>query len=424
MEPHQEIYNYLSPFLTGLLLSTGIGLIIGLEREFNKFQQNSTAGIRTFPIVSILGFLLASLPADYGKWSVVVALPALILLLGLDHFNKTPSKPGHTTHLALVSTFVLGVMVALHLYKEALASAVIIVTLLALKETFTSTLKRITHTELLSIIKFFILALLILPFLPSRDFGPGNILNAYTIGWVVVIVSLLNFAGYFLVKFIGTGKGIFLTALLGGLISSTAVAWSFAPKGKENPGLAGSYASGIVISSSIMFPRLALLAFIFNPALLTYLWLPFSLMFGTAIFFSWRLWRKKKKPETEQEIKIGNPLNILSALSFGALFVGILLTVYYAGIYLGDKGLYLSAIISGLADTDAITISMTELGGQSISAATAAMVVVTATLSNTLVKMGISIWKGGREVGRKVGTAFGSVLLVGILYVLINQILN
>ena len=150
MEPHQEIYNYLSPFLTGLLLSTGIGLIIGLEREFNKFQQNSTAGIRTFPIVSILGFLLASLPADYGKWSVVVALPALILLLGLDHFNKTPSKPGHTTHLALVSTFVLGVMVALHLYKEALASAVIIVTLLALKETFTSTLKRITHTELLS----------------------------------------------------------------------------------------------------------------------------------------------------------------------------------------------------------------------------------------------------------------------------------
>ena len=93
-------------------------------------------------------------------------------------------------------------------------------------------------------------------------------------------------------------------------------------------------------------------------------------------------------------------------------------------MYLGDKGLYLSAIISGLADTDAITISMAELGSQSISVATAAMVVVTATLSNTLVKMGISIWKGGREVGRKVGAAFGSVLLVGILYVLINQTLN
>ena len=73
MEPPQEIYKYFSPFLIGLLISTGIGLIIGLEREYNKLQGGSISGIRTFPIVCIAGFLLANLSSEFSNWVVIVS---------------------------------------------------------------------------------------------------------------------------------------------------------------------------------------------------------------------------------------------------------------------------------------------------------------------------------------------------------------
>ncbi len=423
MEPHQEIFNYLSPFLVGLLLSTGIGLILGLEREYNKDTSSSIAGIRTFPIVAILGYLLASLSDNYGVWIIIAAIPALFVFLAFDHFqNTTKTTIGHTTHFALITTFVMGIMVANHLYKESLGTAVIVVTLLALKGKFSTTLNRITEEELFSIIKFFILALLVLPFLPNKDFGPNNILNAYDIGWIVVIVSLINFLGYFSIKFIGSGKGILLTAILGGLISSTAVTWTFASQSKENPSLSNVYASGVIVASSIMFPRLALMAFIFNPDIIYSLWVPFTLMFITSLFFSWWMVRNKTDKKKTHDIKIGNPLNILSALTFGAIFIVILVTVYFARIYLGDKGLYLSAIVSGLADTDAITISMSKLANEIITLKTAALVIVTATLSNSIIKLIISLWKGSKELSKKVSLAYVAVLLVGGLYILINQL--
>src|SRR5690606_23640332 len=114
----------------------------------------------------------------------------------------------------------------------------------------------ITMDELFAFVKFSIIALLILPFLPDIDLGPKKLLNPFEIGTIVVIVSFLNFIGYFFAKFVGSRKGILLTSILGGLISSTAVAWNYAARSKENPELSRDYAAGIVIASSIMFPRL------------------------------------------------------------------------------------------------------------------------------------------------------------------------
>jgi uncharacterized membrane protein (DUF4010 family) len=127
------------------------------------------------------------------------------------------------------------------------------------------TLKMVTEQELFATIKFFILSLLILPFLPDQKFGPEGIINLRDIGWVVVIVSVISFIGYFLTKFIGTRKGIIATAILGGLISSTSVAWTFSARSKENPALANTYASGILIASAIMFPRLGHRFLYFQP---------------------------------------------------------------------------------------------------------------------------------------------------------------
>ncbi len=422
MESQQEIYKYLSPFIIGLLISTGIGLIIGLEREYNKLKGGVISGIRTFPIVCIAGFLLANLSADYSIFIIVASVPAFLIYLAFDHLNKEGNHVvGHTTHIALFVTFLLGMMIFKQLYKEGLAVAVVVVTLLSLKDKFKTTLKNITEQELFATIKFFILSLLILPFLPNQKFGPNGIFNIYEIGWVVVIISILNFIGYFLTKYFGSKKGIISTALLGGLISSTAVAWSFSSRSKENPELAGTYVSGILMSSAIMFPRLAIVSYIINPVILETLWLPFLLMFLTAASYSWWLMRSQNGIKTDEApIKVGNPLDILSALYFAVIYVVILGSVYYSNIYLGNRGLYLSAIVSGFADTDAITISVSNLAKEVDLASVSARIIVAAILSNSLVKLGIGIFKGSPQIKMKLSVGFGAVIIVGLSYILIT----
>lgn len=418
-----SVFKIFSPFLIGVLISAGIGLIIGLEREYNKLDGKVISGIRTFPLVCIFGFLIAELSTFYSWIIIAVTLPAFLLFLGIDHLRSNGnSVMGHTTHMSLMIVFVLGIMVSLQYYKESLAVAVFVLSLLALKHKFQSILTKISQDELYATVKFFVLSLLILPFLPNETFGPGEILNFYEIGWVVVVISIINFVGYFLMKFIGSKKGILATGILGGLISSTAVAWNFARQSKENKTLSHSYSAGILIASSIMFPRLAIIATIFNPQILSELWLPFSLMFISTSFYAVYLNQKLKTVKSDsKEISLGNPLDILSALYFTILFLAILLAAYFSNLYLGDRGLYLSSIVSGLADTDAITITSAKLSVSSeISYALAVNVILAAVLSNSLVKFLIGFFRGSNSMRKELMIGFGLPFLIGAIYILIK----
>ena len=261
---------------------------------------------------------------------------------------------------------------------------------------------------------------MILPFLPNKTYGADNLLNPFEIGSIIVIVSFLNFIGYFLVKFVGSKKGIILTAILGGLISSTAVAWNYASRSKESPELSKKYSAGIIVASAIMFPRLALLAYIFNSAILKYLALPFGLLTLVCIIATLILMRKDdNKPDTN--IKLGNPLNMLNAIGFGVVYVVILYAVFYSEKIMGESGLYYSALIAGLADTDAITISMVKFSLDGEKLKLASSVIIAATLSNMFVKLSIVVFKGSKTSGKLVALAFGSVILLGIIYILIPK---
>ncbi|WP_339840853.1 MgtC/SapB family protein [uncultured Maribacter sp.] len=419
----EGINEFMDSYILGVLVSMGIGLIIGLEREYDKLKDQGFAGIRTFPIVAILGFTLENLTDKFSVWLLIVSLAAFILFLAFNHIYQKQEEysKGLTTNLALIATFVLGVMVSAEYYRDAVATAVIIVTLLSLKTRFRTVISNITSEELFAFIKFSIISLLILPFLPNKVYGPNELLNPFEIGSIVVIVSFLNFIGYFLVKYVGSKKGIMLTAILGGLISSTAVTWSYASRSEESPELSKKYAAGIIIASAIMFPRLALLVYIFNSALLAYLALPFCLLTIICIVVSLVLiQRDTKKPDTN--IKLGNPLNILNAISFGAVYVVILFAVFYSNKFFGESGLYYSALISGLADTDAITISMAKFSLDSEKLEVASLVIIAAILSNMLVKLGVSVFKGSKTTGKLVGYSFGSIILVGVIYILTNNV--
>lgn len=420
MQTESYLLDLLGPYMLGMLISLAIGLILGLEREYDKIKETiGTAGIRTFPIATILGYMLGTLSEVYHFSFLVTGTGAFILFLGLGQVvHRKEVVFGLTTNLALIATFLLGIMVSGGLYRDSVATAVIIVTLLSLKGTFRSIIQNITLSELFAFIKFAILTLLILPFLPDRDYGAGGLLNPFEIGLIVVIVSFIDFFGYFLVKFVGSRKGILLTAILGGLISSTAVAWDYGARSKERKTWSRAYAAGIIIASAIMFPRLILLAGIFNPAIVSPLILPMTLL--TLICIVPAVFIMRNGPEeADTQIELGNPLNLVNALSFTLIYIFILYAVYYGNEFFGESGLFYSSLIAGLADTTAITISMAKFALIGENLQLSALVIIAATLSNTVVKLGIVFSRGSEVARRLVLYVFGAVIITGTLYILV-----
>jgi uncharacterized membrane protein (DUF4010 family) len=412
----------ITPYLLSLLVATGIGLIIGLEREFRKIpEKDHLAGIRTFPLVSILGCTTTYIALSISPWVLVGASFAFILFVSTTFYVRaSPGHSGITTEISLIITFALGAMSSLQLTKEALAAAVITTTLLSLKGQFHTFISKITEDELFAFIKFIVLAMLLFPFLPDTHYGPDGIVNPQEIGLIVVIVSSLSFVGYLLVKFSGTQKGILLTAFFGGLFSSTAVTWVFSSR-SHTPGSphADLYAAGITLASSIMFLRVALVTLIFNKTLFLAVLGPCIVMSVTGFGFAFFLARNTKKIEATSEVELGNPVNILNAFGFGLLYVCISFLVLYANEYMGNKGLVLSGLISGLADVDAITISMSKFAGVAEKITVSALVIIVAAISNTLIKIIISSVKGSRELKRKVSLSLGVTILTGALYILV-----
>ena len=171
MDTKQYLSEIMGSYMLGILISIGIGIIIGLEREYNKLKQETGfSGIRTFPMVTILGFVIGSLGEFYTIWLSIASLVVFILFLGISQFSKSEKSDTNdlTTNLALITTFVLGLMVSEEMYREAVATSVIITTLLSLKTRFTIVISNITADELSAFIKFTFIALLILWHCPRQ----------------------------------------------------------------------------------------------------------------------------------------------------------------------------------------------------------------------------------------------------------------
>lgn len=389
-----------------------------MEREFKATQEKDEfAGIRTHPLVAILGFITVVLSKSMTNDLLIAMFPAMVLLVGITYYVR--SMKGHlglSSEIGLLIAFSLGCLSGLDMIREALAAAVITTTLLSLKGEFKAIITRLSQDEIYAFIKFIILSMLVLPFLPDQDYGPGGILNPANIGRVVVIISTLNFISYFLIKFRGSQKGILMTSILGGLSSSTAITWVFSSRGEDaDQRHIRAYSAGIILASSIMFLRVTVVTAIFNTALFQAILAPCLLMAITGIAGAWLTLRKQKETETsDTEIKLGNPVNILNAMIFGLVYIAISLLVYYANQGLGDKGLYLSGAVSGLADVDAITISIARMELSPLSIPLT--VIILAMLSNSLVKWIIVLVKGSPGMRKQVSYSIAAMLAVGVLY--------
>ncbi|MBI4812967.1 MAG: MgtC/SapB family protein, partial [Methanobacterium sp.] len=354
------------------LIALAIGALIGIERE-RKQEGAEFTGIRTFILIAIMGTISAYI-SQFFPYFWIVAFAGLVVLVVLSYLVTTRKNGdvGITTEVAAFLTFALGLVCFTDEgMLVAPIFAIIITTLLAVKPHLHKFAHRISEKELINTLKFLIIAFVILPLLPDEVMGPLAVFNPFQIWLMVVFISAISFTGYILMKFIGPERGLGVTGIVGGLVSSTAVATSMAARVKESGLLMKAAVFATVVASSMMFFRMLFEVSVINPSLLPQLSAPMLVMGVLGIILGVIIWKRTEVRQMDADLKLDNPFSLKPALIFGALFLGILFLSKIANIYLGSGGVYLASIISGVADVDAITISMALLAPETIPPTTA-----------------------------------------------------
>lgn len=402
----------------GLALS--IGLLLGLERGWHsrtEAEGDRIAGIRTFALTGLLGGVSGWLAAFTTPLLPGLTLLALGGLLAVGYWvgSKEDDDLGLTTEIALLLTFVLGVASVLGDIAPTAAIAVIAAILLSMKPRLHRWLGQIDGLELDALLKLALISVVVLPLLPDRGYGPGEVLNPYQLWWAVVIVAALSFVGYLAIRIAGARLGILATGLFGGLASSTSTTLALARLVKAQGAPAALAAAGIVLAGSVTFLRIIALAAVFETSLVPPLALTMAAMAatglaGATVIF---LFAKVQKSTQDELSGIANPLELGTALAFGVVLAVVLVAVHYLGAWLGTGGVYAAAALSGMTDVDALTISVARLVGQDLSAAHGAMAIFIAASVNTVVKAGIALVAGGSRLGYRVIAVYVAVILVG-----------
>ncbi|MEI6411332.1 MAG: MgtC/SapB family protein [Bacteroidota bacterium] len=422
MNPSDALSALFSPFLQGLFVAAGIGIMLGLEREFNtQTEESHLAGIRTFPLVGMLGYTLAVISLPNYPIVMAAGLIGFFALVTTAYFVQTyKGKLGLTTEIALLLTFLLGILVSTGLKKESLAIAVIIALLLSLKNQAHSFIRQITSDELFAFIKFFVLALLLLPKLPDQAFGPDLLLNYRELGWIVVLVSSIGFAGYLLLKFYGLRKGTIMMAIIGGLYSSTMVAWIFSARSRETPTASRNYTAGVIIASSIMFLRVLLITALFNLPLAIKLSFSCLAMFVVMLFFAWLVMRHKDDATAEGDIPLGNPLNLGNAALFLFLYIAVTFFTFFSRQWFGSNGALAIGAISGIADMDAITISTAKWSAKEAQQTSGAQIILAAILAGNAFKAILCAVRGSALLRKWAFASFGAAVGIGAIFLIVS----
>ena len=399
------------------LISFAIGALIGTERERKQSKIKEFAGIRTFMLIAVFGTSAAFLSTFYPNF-LIIAFLGLAAIVGLSYMssNRENRDIGITTEITALITFILG---ALCYTDEGLQIvpilSIIITTLLAVKPYLHTFARKISQKEIINTLKFLIIAFVILPLLPDQTFGPLNVFNPYQIWLIVVFISGISFTGYILMKFIGAERGISATGIIGGLVSSTAVTTAMAARVKESDFIIRAAVFATVVASSIMFLRVLFEVSVINPNLISLLTAPMLSMGVVGIGLGLLAWKTTKFREVGEDLKLKNPFSLKPALLFGLLFLVILFASKIVNIYFGNSGIYITSIISGFADVDAITISMAILAENTISPEVAVTAITLAAISNTIIKFFIALFFGTRKFGYLIGALFAFIISVGLI---------
>ncbi len=294
---------------------------------------------------------------------------------------------------------------------------VVTTVLLAVKGEFRQFVKVITQEDVFATLQLAVITAIILPVLPNRTFGspPFDVLNPSQIWEMVIFISGINFLGYILVKAVGTKKGLGISGLLGGLASSTATTMSFSERSKSQTGMEKPFAVAIIVAWIIMFIRVIIEVAVVNTQLLSYVWPALGAMGLAGLIYAVYLYLSQSAID-EEELDLSNPFELGTAIKFGFIYALVLLAIKTAEMYIGEKGIYLTSIIAGLADVDAITLSIADLtrAGGSIPLESGKFAIIIATISNTLTKGALVFSIGSKTLRKYVWPIMAIMVMIGL----------
>lgn len=402
MSGEQQIFYHLS-------VALAIGLLIGVERGWKRREEvegGRIAGLRTYGLIGLLGGGSALLAKHFGALSLglaFIALAGVSAAAYVANLHHGREDVGITSLVAALLTFVLGALAGTGEIAIAAASAVVAALLLGAKPLLHRWVRVLEGEELQAGIKLLLISVVLLPILPNKGYGPWQALNPYQIWWMVVLIAAISFVGYFAIKIGGPRKGAIFTGLFGGLASSTAVTLHFSRVSRSDSSIAPLLAMGILFACGTMLPRILLVASVFNPELFLPLLAPAIVMavltYTPAIFYWWSTSRKHAQPVSP----LNNPLELKTAIGFGLLLALVMLLGEGLKKWFGDAGVLALAAASGVADVDAITLSLARMSQHQLAIQTAIMGVIIAAAANNLIKGGIATVIGGNAVGIRVG---------------------
>jgi uncharacterized membrane protein (DUF4010 family) len=364
----------------GLALS--LGLLIGFEREWS----NKDTGVRTFAMTALLG-LLGSLLGSPALLLAGVSVLILIIFANLRGL-QTARKLEATTSVALMIVFLLGVLVGNgHLFTPV-ACSILVAMLLSLKPQFRAFAGGLTAQEVRSGIMLALVGFVIWPLLPNRFVDPWKLFQPRQAWITVIVVACLGFFNYVLLRVSGP-KGIYITAILGGLVNSTASVAELAST-LSATGLASLAVPVVLLTSVAMFLRNVLILAIFAVNAVRTAALPILAMGSVAAYWIYRDHRKAEKLGDEVSLKLGSPVSLKRVFNFALLFLIVQVLATLGQRLLGNTGFEIVSTLGGLfssASTTAASATMVMHG--KVTAAEAGVATVLTSIASSLVDLPI-----------------------------------
>ena len=378
-----------------LAIAALVGLAAGVEREWSGAPSGPTrrfAGLRTFLMLGLLGGTAGVLLASDERASAAALLcgGAGFVVAAYIMAVRRPEQPlDGTTEGAALVVLALGVLAGLGYLGLAAGSIAVVVFALGEKERLHWLVSRIGQTEMHATMQFLVLALVILPLLPTGPYEHLLGIRPRALWGLVVFLSGLNFAGYLARRAVGPSRGYALTGLLGGIASSTVVALQFARLSRSDPEQSGALSLGVVAACTVVPVRVAVVCTALNPALALAL-LPCVVAATATGALIVMLGLRRSRPAAGTAPDGRSPLRLGSALRMALLFEAAMLVTGLARSILGSAGIMTTGVLVGIADADALAISMSHVADTSGDVTLAAQAVVAGIIATTLFKLALA----------------------------------
>lgn len=400
------------------------GMAIGVERQWSGHAAGPRArfaGIRTFTLLGLVAGLCGWL------WAVGLTGPSIVLMAGVGalvvvaYLSASRTDIDGTTEVAAFVVLAAGLLSGLGLIRVASGCIAVTLLLLVEKRSLHGWVSRVDRTEMRAGARFAVMAAVILPLLPAGPFGPADTVRPRVLWALVLLFSGLSFVGYIARRAIGAERGYALAGVLGGLVSSTSVTLTFSRLSRVRPDDALALAAGTLGANAVLFPRILLATAVLAPPLTLALWPAFVVPVCIAVALTVRQLRRRTPVVVPAARDTGdqNPLQVTAALQMAAVFQLVLFAVALATRWFGQAGIFGSAAVLGLADMDALTISMANMVGTGTAPIMAARAVLIGVTANTIVKLTIAaaIGRGRFRTLTVTGLAAIAVALAGAFWV-------